>query len=297
MRKKLTYEYVKNYFKKQGCELLEEEHKNAHHKMKYICNCGKENKISFANFKKGQRCKKCGGKKSANQRKYTFEFIYNYFKEQGCELLEKEYINSHAKMKYRCSCGNISKIKFGHFKNGHRCKNCCGLEKHLYSYIYDYFKNQGCELLEKNYINAHLKMKYRCNCGDIDKINFANFQNERRCKKCGYKKISGENHWAYNPSLTDEDRIDRRLIKGYSQWVKYIYKKDQYTCQKCETRKNNVGKYKKIYAHHIEGYAENKDLRLDKNNGITFCETCHIQFHKIYSKKNINRKQLEEFLK
>jgi len=54
---------------------------------------------------------------------------------------------------------------------------------------------------------------------------------------------------------------------------------------------------KKLNVHHIEGYAENKHLRIDVSNGITFCQKCHNVFHRIYGKKNNNRSQLEEFLK
>jgi hypothetical protein len=35
--------------------------------------------------------------------------IYDYFQEQGCELLE-EYKHYHFSMKYKCFWGNISKI-------------------------------------------------------------------------------------------------------------------------------------------------------------------------------------------
>ena len=34
--------------------------------------------------------------------KFTYEYVYNYFKEQKCKLLETEYINSSTKMKYKC---------------------------------------------------------------------------------------------------------------------------------------------------------------------------------------------------
>ena len=49
---------------------------------------------------------------------------------------------------------------------------------------------------------------------------------------------------------------------------------------------------KKLNVHHIEGYAENKHLRIDVSNGITFCQKCHNVFHRIYGKKNNNRSQL-----
>jgi len=80
MPKKITYEYVNNYFKENNCELLEKEYKNAHYKMKYKCNCENISKIRFNNFKQGQRCSKCGVKRMIEKQKHSFEDIRNYFK-------------------------------------------------------------------------------------------------------------------------------------------------------------------------------------------------------------------------
>lgn len=38
--------------------------------------------------------------------KRTTEEVKEYFKQQGCELLD-EYKGAQIKMKYRCKCGNI----------------------------------------------------------------------------------------------------------------------------------------------------------------------------------------------
>jgi len=121
-------------------------------------------------------------------------------------------------------------------------------KKHTFEYVKSYFEEHGCELLEKEYINCKTKMRYRCKCGNISKIGFNTLKAGHRCKKC-------------------------------------------------KERKNNNNKYKKLNAHHIEGYAENPNIRLDLNNGITFCFPCHMEFHSIYGKKNINRQQLDDFLK
>jgi len=48
--KKLTFEYVKQYFEDRGCELLETEYINSKIKMRYICKCGNEAEIKFNSF-------------------------------------------------------------------------------------------------------------------------------------------------------------------------------------------------------------------------------------------------------
>lgn len=181
--KKHSYKYVKQYFKKQGCELLEKDYINAHVKMEYKCSCGNISEINFNKFKMGSRCKKCSGKEKSN-----FKDVKQYFRDHGCELLEKEYINTKTKMRYKCNCGNTSEIIFNSFKRGCRCKKCAKNESFTFEYVKQYFKEQNCELLEKTYINNYTKMKYICQCGEKSKICFSKFKIGRKCKKCGIKK-------------------------------------------------------------------------------------------------------------
>ncbi|MHA1469067.1 MAG: hypothetical protein ACTSSP_00750 [Candidatus Asgardarchaeia archaeon] len=296
MGKKLAYEYVEQYFKEHGCKLLEKEYKNCKVKMKYRCECGNINKINFDNFKQGRRCQNCANKQLRKDRQFSFQYVYSYFKKQGCELLEKKYINSHTKMRYRCKCGNISGIRLANFKLGERCTKCGGSEKFTFEYVYNYFKEQDCELLEKGYINSRTKIKYKCSCKNISTTKFYHFKNGHRCNKCGVERTTGKNNYNYNSNLTNEDRILNRKLPGYEEWRKKVYKRDNYICQKCKNKKDKNNKYKKINAHHIRGYADNKKLRTKVSNGRVLCQECHNGFHKTYGKRNNNKQQLNEFL-
>ncbi len=123
--KKFTYEEVKQYFEDHDCKLLAKEYVNNKNPMEYECKCGNSDcKITFYNFKKGQRCRKCGGNE-----KLTFEFVKQYFEDRDCKLLATEYINNSTLMEYECNCENDDcKICFASFKSGSRC-NECALEK------------------------------------------------------------------------------------------------------------------------------------------------------------------------
>ena len=46
--------------------------------MKYRCKCNNESIITFNNFQRGNRCKKC-----SNLEIFTFKFVQNFFKEQN----------------------------------------------------------------------------------------------------------------------------------------------------------------------------------------------------------------------
>lgn len=218
MSAKLSYETVYKYFKDEGCELLEKEYINLKTKMRYRCECGEESSIRFYDFKSGHRCAKCYGNE-----KHKFEDVYNKFKEKGCELLETAYINAHTKMKYRCSCNNESSIKFNDFQNGNRCMKCSGKEKLTYEDVYNYFIDQGCKLLDTEYINNKTEMKYICECGNESVISFARFQQNGRCKECGIKKRACENHPHYN---TDRTRPRRVIYLSFDYQKLHILKDD-----------------------------------------------------------------------
>jgi hypothetical protein len=125
-REKYKDEFVKEYYKKFNCELLEK-YKNKDKSMKYKCNCGEIYYKSFKNFQLYQKCVVCSNKGSG---KYTFEYVKGYFKEKNCELLSIEYKNGDIPLKYKCECYNISKISFMSFLSGCRCRKC-GEEKKI----------------------------------------------------------------------------------------------------------------------------------------------------------------------
>jgi len=74
----------------------------------------------------------------------------------------------------------------------------------------------------------------------------------------------------------------------YREWRSDIYKRDNYTCQKCGERGFRLN------AHHIKPFSKIVDeykiktieIALecnelwDLNNGITLCKKCHIDIHK-----------------
>lgn len=93
---------------------------------------------------------------------------------------------------------------------------------------------------------------------------------------------------------TEYSRVERATYE-YNHWRKDVFGRDYYTCQKCGARNGN-GKYVRLEAHHICNWKDNIEKRYDIDNGITFCQSCHIQFHSKFGKKDNNLQQLKEFL-
>lgn len=159
-------------------------------------------------------------------------------------------------------------------------------------------------------------------CSYLGKNKPKNNNVEIKCKNCNklfkvkpYRKdtaIACSNEcrkilWSTSPNRKGELHpnwkggvsLERDKIKNtieYKMWREDVYKKDNYTCQKC---KNNTGG--NLHAHHILNFSNHIELRCDVENGITLCKNCHDpsikgSFHYIYGAKNNNREQLIEFL-
>lgn len=137
-----------------------------------------------------------------------------------------------------------------------------------------------------------------CKCGKLIIVNRTTLVRKKKpSKSCGCysieiaKKRVGEKNPNYNPNLTETERNDsrRKRYPGLKNWIKNIKLKYNYQCQKC----NQFSK--KLHAHHIENWAKNPEKRLDLENGILFCQECHIKFHQCYG-MNTNQIHLNEYL-
>ncbi len=233
MSKKLSYTYVKNYFKSQGCKLLEDVYINSRTKMRYKCSCGNKSHITFGNFQKGHRCKKCGEIRKADNKRLSYKYVEEYFKNQGCKLISKTYKNNSEKLKFICNCGNpnVEEVSFNAFKKGSRCNKCKIIrqsEKVKLSYedVKEYFKSQRCLLISKSYKGINEKLKFICNCGNsnIEEITFNHFKHHyQRCSKCGLEKrkktlrINNEKNGIWTP-LEDLNNFElyRRNVHSLS---------------------------------------------------------------------------------
>jgi len=100
---------------------------------------------------------------------------------------------------------------------------------------------------------------------------------------------SGANSRFWKGGITPEN-VKIRTSFEYNLWRRKVFKKDRFVCQKCH--RNN----KKLRVHHINNFARFPELRFEVNNGITFCEDHHNEFHKLYGKKNNTKEQIKEFL-
>ena len=117
---KLTIEFVRKEFKKEGYKLLTKVYRNANHKLDYVCSKGHKHQMSWHNWQQGHRCPYCSKKL-----KYNIDDIRKEFKKEGYTLLTGVYKNVFAKLNYICNRGHISSVIWHNWKiSGARCIKC-----------------------------------------------------------------------------------------------------------------------------------------------------------------------------
>jgi len=83
LAKRLTIEFVKSEFEKEGYFLLSDEYINTHLPLHFLCPNGHIHKISFSAWRKGQRCIKC----LHNKLRCDIGYIRESFLSEGYTLL------------------------------------------------------------------------------------------------------------------------------------------------------------------------------------------------------------------
>ena len=219
-------EYVEQIFTDGSCKLLDK-YKNNSTPMTYKCECGNIAKISLSNFQKGKRCMKCSGTE-----KHTNEYVQKFFKDHDCEALD-EYINCRTPMTYKCECGNIAKIKFNHFRDGHRCTYCVNNNKKTIEFVRNEFTKKGAVLLSSVYINNHTKLDYICKNGHRHSITLADWVCGKGCPICRNNKLSIRRQGAGNPNWKNYSEKDLKKLFNYRMNVRQL-------------TNNNYRKYKSV---------------------------------------------------
>lgn len=180
---KLTYDFVKYEFEKNGYILLETDYINNRTKMNFKCPKGHLGKITYNNFKK-HKCSKCFGNS-----KHDIEYIKKEFQKYDYTLLENNYINSITKMNFKCPNGHYNYITYKTFKRGSRCSSCLYKnEQKCRKILENYFKNKFPKT-RPNFLNG-LELD-----GYNQELNLA-------------FEYNGEQHYIYNKFFHNNNKLN-----------------------------------------------------------------------------------------
>ncbi len=129
---------------------------------------------------------------------------------------------------------------------------------------------------EKEYTN-NSKIKYMClKCGKIGSVLYSSFR---------YKGIICKH--TRKPHKKKPPKV---RSKGYSNWRLEIKERDRWKCRRC-------GSPHFLNVHHPLEVSNHIDLVLDAENGITWCQDCHEEFHKEYGYTELKKEWSYEFTK
>jgi 5-methylcytosine-specific restriction endonuclease McrA len=164
------------------------------------------------------------------------------------------------------SCGSERLIRYNSYvKTNGRCNSCATIGTN-----------------NPNYGNAHSD-ETRHLMSESHRGAKNHFHGKHHSKKTKLKiskSNSGINHPKWNPNLTDKERCITRNTLENREWSLNVKMRDNFTCQKCGDNKGG-----NLISHHISGYSAHLNSRYDLDNGITLCEDCHKQFHRLYGYK------------
>jgi len=121
--KKLTYNFVKSQFEKQGYKLLSKEYKNTLTKLLIQCPIEHQYNVTYGDFQQGIRCPECFGTP-----KHSFKYIKQQFEKEGYKLLSEKYQNVHNKLKIECPEKHQYNVTYSNFQQGQRCPICWELK-------------------------------------------------------------------------------------------------------------------------------------------------------------------------
>lgn len=231
-------------------------------------------------------CFHCG--KGIERTQSSLSKSKHYFCDMDCykEGIGKTKVGSlnpnYIRVKCDCkNCGKVFERKPSEIRGDTFCSRVCNLQ----------FQNRSRERAEVVGVtceNCGKSFERSKNLVDKAEAHYCSVE----CKDAHYMRTykSGENNPNYNPSKSLEERIKDRNYPEYVQWRLDVYKRDDFTCQVCgDNRGGN------LIAHHLFNYAKYPKLRTEISNGVTLCEKCHSEFHKMFGFYNNTKEQFEKF--
>jgi len=136
---------------------------------------------------------------------------------------------------------------------------------------------------------AHLGRKFsQEHIKKLKESHLGYFATEETRKKMSVAR-RGKNSYLWKGGITDENLRIRQAIE-FRLWREAVFARDNWTCKKCYITGG------KLNAHHIKNFSEFLELRFSIDNGITFCQNCHRNFHKKFGIKYNNEEQINYFL-
>ena len=278
-----TIEELQEMFASKGFKLLEIEVKGVTHRYRCICHCGRETEKSWTSLKNGKGCRQC----QTDNSKFSYDEAFDIYKQYGWTLLDNFYNGNSFKHNAKCKCGHETTKRLGDLKKHPGCRKCGDNYIPSIEELKKEFIESNCVLLEDEYVNSHVPMKYICKCGNQSEINLNNWRNGKRCKICG-NAIVFDMKLPSNVYLLQRDGQFKIGKNNRKSWRLVTHKNNGWTIL------DKIGPTSGAAAHEIEKTIKDclklknvplgEDAGLEKFDGSTEC----------WLKKDMNVSSIQE---
>lgn len=222
-------------------------------------------------------------------------YLYNYDEWSLIPNQLEYYQNNKTKIYFKHDEGYISTKDITHIQRNQQLKLFAIIEPELMLYNLNIYLNKYYPNIilskETQAVKTHNDIVLRCTkhgliTTSIDRVIHKN--TKFVCKSCSREHNSGETHYNYNPILKDEDRKDRSFTPMYRGFLADVHFLNSFVCILCESTKDLV-------VHHLDGWNWCKEKRMDIDNTVLLCKSCHNEFHNLYGRGNNTKAQFQEW--
>jgi hypothetical protein len=102
-------------------------------------------------------------------------------------------------------------------------------------------------------------------------------QNMSKAKK-GKGRGKDNSNWKGGKT---KETLRIRFCDAYIKWRQSVFERDNFTCQYCGKRKGQ-----RLAAHHIQSFIDCPEDRFNVDNGVTFCNGCHVHLHNMIRRRD-----------
>lgn len=112
----------------------------------------------------------------------------------------------------------------------------------------------------------------------------------KRKGKIGFELYDNLKEWKKEVTAPTRNDPEYRAMK------KRVKQRDNFTCQCCGYHNTEKVKHG-LEVHHIYGYKDHLDYRVEDSNCVTLCNDCHKKYHSIYGKNNVTPFTFAKFIR
>lgn len=195
-----------------------------------------------------------------------------------------------------CDCGTVRSVKGSRLRDGKSLSCGCSRNRKNELKPGEIFNRWTIVKLSDTKTRSDTSAFYwcKCECGNEGRVRARDLITGHS-KSCGCLRlerltsIRGEAHHLYDPTISREERDIAKYrwkLIGYTDFQREVLRRNGYKCDLC-------GSTKKLVSHHLNNFSEHKEGRMDPENCICLCSSCHIAFHSLYGKKTVKENYLE----